>query len=296
MYIIGGNAPKRFKDFAYGDRLLIEPIYPITVGGSVYVLTVAEIGVLGAKTYGAGSISATYDQNTWKFIANHTNKYFPGSLMTTEGSAGVYPATSQPTKCITFPEIISGGYGISAVWNTRETPISFDGLAKATIKLGDVFDPLEHLDKFTFPTGTTPVEVEVIYNGVPRDAENKATTVGTGYTVVYNISFNDKSIGEYRLVVTVLEYGPVGQIRFIAFHFLDTLKENSKWRTGDLQTRLKNTLSIQEPTDDDAVEVWTFTPDDIQAVKNWVKETQSEGREAQNAQFHSKFGYCQTKN
>ena len=114
------GAPSHILNFQYGDRLLIEPIYPLEVGGSTYVLTVAEIAVLGAKTYGTGAISPKTNSNTWNFIAYHTNMYFPGSLMTTSGDSGLYGATSQPTSCIPFPQILTGGYGLSVVWKTDE--------------------------------------------------------------------------------------------------------------------------------------------------------------------------------
>lgn len=189
------------------------------------------------------------------------------------------------------------------LYATWITPESTDpaGIGRTTIKVGDVFDPMEHLDAFTFPEGCEVGAATVIYNGVPRDAENKATTVGTGYTVVYNIVFKNGTFGQYRLIVTVLDAdateGPKGFIRFISQKYLDTLNANSKWREEPLKSILEKTLAISEPTDEDAVEVWHFSPSDVQDIKEWINEGKEAGksREEQNAEFGSVFGRCQTK-
>lgn len=189
-----------------------------------------------------------------------------------------------------------------AQWVNADS-IAFKGLGRTTIRVGDTFAPLEHLDAFGIPDWESCIAlVDVIYNGVPRDADNKATTVGTGYTVVYNMAFTDGTTGQYRLVVTVLDENAEttaykGYVRFISSEHVDTLGENSKWRSGELKERLKSLLAIADPTDEDAVEVWHLSSDDVRAIKDWVNESKTNGktRSEQNSEFGSMFGYCQTK-
>lgn len=171
-----------------------------------------------------------------------------------------------------------------------------------TIMVGDLVDPESYLDEFNFPEGKTIDTFDVIYNGVPRDAENRATTTGTGYTIVYDITFTDGSTGRYCLIVTVLDASMAkdelkGYIRFISLDHLSTLEPQSKWRFGDLKTRLEKTLAIQDPTDADALEVWTFEPQDVETIKSWVKSGSEAGksREALNAEFTSQFSACRIK-
>lgn len=192
---------------------------------------------------------------------------------------------------------------LKAQWRVSDgDSLGIAGVARTTIKVGDVFEPMEHLDKFNFFEGAVIGSVDIVYNGVPRDAENKATTSGTGYTVVYDIVFKDHNFGRYSLIVTVLDENAVvsganGFIRFIAHKYLYTLNENSKWREDPLQSVLEESLAITEPTDDNAVEVWHFSPEDVQEIKKWIQEGKENGvsREEQNAEFGTVFGRCQTK-
>lgn len=181
-----------------------------------------------------------------------------------------------------------------AIWELGDA----DGLGYKTIRVGDVVVPGEYLDEFEFPADKEVNSFKVVYNGVPRDGEEKATTPGTGYTIVYLITFTDDTEGDYRLIVTVLDNtGPTGYIRFISYDYLNTLQEKSKWRLVDvLKDRLEATLS-KNPSDENAQQVWHFDASDIQDIKEWVDESDGAGktREEQNAEFSTKFGGCKTK-
>ena len=101
------------------------------------------------------------------------------------------------------------------------------------------------------------------------------------------------------MVVTVVngDIGPSGHIRFISYKHLDTLMENSKWLDDELKERLEKTLSIEEPTNENAQQVWVFKAEDVQKVKEWLKSTEAEGktRAQQNDEFYSQFSSCKEK-
>lgn len=252
---------------------------------------ITVVGPCTSKFSTAMSKSDTFDG---RVLANYT---FEES-----SQKSLYSLDSSTKEFATAKSLIIGDeFMFTGEYPYRVLLIEADYLLEnMVIRKGTVFDADNNFSKFTIPEGKELDSFTVIYNGVPRDADNRAMTIGSGYTVVYDVKFTDGSVGNYRLIVSVVDLtGAIsdGRIRFITFDFLDTLKGTSKWRTGDLQTRLKDTLSIQEPTDTDSIEVWTFSPSDVDKIKMWISESQKsgKGRGEMNAEFGSMFGYCQTK-
>ncbi len=79
-------------------------------------------------------------------------------------------------------------------------------------------------------------------------------------------------------------------VRYISEKHLDTLEKNSIWREPENYTYLKKALGNQEP-----VETWLFTHEDVLAVQEWVTKNGTgnwkTGQEA-NQEFLEKFSYC----
>lgn len=264
--------------------------------------TVEDNDIIISKTY-----TVTYKANGGTGAPDAQTKYWNENLTL----SSIKP-TRDDYAFKTWNTSSSGSgtdYAAGATYSTNASLVLYaqwtlviKGLGHKTIMVGDLVDTDAYITEFDFPEGLEIDTFEVIYNGVPRDAEDRATTTGTGYTIVYSIVFKDGTMGDYRLIITVLDESMMeqlqaGYIRFISLTHYETLSPQSKWRAGELKTKLLNTLSVEEPTDEKAVEVWKFSAEDVLKVKTWIKECDEADtpREEQNALFTSEFGYCQTK-
>lgn len=273
--------------------------------GDQGIAEVESMGIAGRDVFISRAYSVTYEANGGSNAPAAQTKYWnePLTLRTQKPSHTVHNFDSWNTNASGTGTSYNPGASYTAneavVLYAQWDKVVADGLGYKTIRVGDVVDPSQYLDEFSFPDGYEVDTFEVIYNGVPRDSDNKATTEGTGYTIVYNIIFDNGIVGEYRLVVTVVngDIGPSGHIRFISYKHLDTLMENSKWLDDELKERLEKTLSIEEPTNENAQQVWVFKAEDVQKVKEWLKSTEAEGktRAQQNDEFYSQFSSCKEK-
>ena len=137
-----------------GDKVLVEPIFPITVdvitgydekgkeihGERKMNLTVSEIALYGAARFGLDKgTDREYVANTWNAIAGYTNVKFPNSLRLSsdlvDGSGKVVlprtkeirdkgksvdPATQVPIQ--TFQELLDGGWGVGIAYSNDAAP------------------------------------------------------------------------------------------------------------------------------------------------------------------------------
>ncbi len=109
------------RELNTGDKLLVEPIYDVSLEGEYHAVTVAEIAVYGKALLGAnsnGGSSSTAAE--WGFIASYTNKHYPNALYTPDGQ-GLWPGATSLTKRATFQTIIDKGYGVGIAY-TQEAP------------------------------------------------------------------------------------------------------------------------------------------------------------------------------
>ncbi len=109
------------RELNTGDKLLVEPIYDVSLEGEYHAVTVAELAVYGKALLGGnsnGGSSSTAAQ--WGFIATYTNKHYPNALYTPDGQ-GLWPGATSLTKKATFQTIIDKGYGVGIAY-TQEAP------------------------------------------------------------------------------------------------------------------------------------------------------------------------------
>ncbi len=109
------------RELKTGDKLLVEPIYDVSLEAEYHAVTVAELAVYGKALLGAnsnGGSSSTAAE--WGFIATYTNMHYPNALFTPDGQ-GLWPAATSLTKKATFQTIIDKGYGVGIAY-TQEAP------------------------------------------------------------------------------------------------------------------------------------------------------------------------------
>ena len=110
------------EDLKAGDRIIIEPIFPISLANTVCCFTPSEIALYGAIQFGesAAPTPQVGDQYSWNFISNYSNRHFPNSLYLEKNLVGsnnktILPKESALTANATFKEIITGGYGVAVI-------------------------------------------------------------------------------------------------------------------------------------------------------------------------------------
>lgn len=121
LAILSNGNMTTITDLNYKDRILIEPIFPITLQNTQCVLTVGEIAAFGAKEFGPDTVvKSSSTASSWGFIALQTNRHFPNSIYTSNGS-GVFPATSAiaPKSYASFRTLLKHGYGTSIAYNNK---------------------------------------------------------------------------------------------------------------------------------------------------------------------------------
>lgn len=121
------------SDLQNGDKVLVEPIFALTLKGEKHALTVSEIGIFGREEFhGYDPADTSNDQDTFGFIAKLTNKIWPSSLYNTDTkfwSAG-YDASvksgpaSNAKGLISFDNLLLYGFGVAFVYDNKNPPIT----------------------------------------------------------------------------------------------------------------------------------------------------------------------------
>lgn len=165
-----------------------------------------------------------------------------------------------------------------AQWNSPPYFTDSDGnYAKEdeiTLIVGNAFNPMEYVNANDAEDGNLTSNVIVTSNNVPVDENGNTTTIGK-YTVNYSVTDSSGDTGAYVLTVNVVPSKNkfiAGYIRFIKLDFIDTLIENSKWRTASLNSYLKSILSRNLNDVSSCEQVWKFSSDDYKQVRKWCLE------------------------
>ncbi len=115
------------SNMAYGDKVIIEPIFDICLAGEYQALTVSEIAYCGRSVLGGSSKGGTSNgtSSNWGFIASYTNRIWPNKLYTPDGQ-GLWSGVSAigSTSKETFNNIMIKGYGVGIAY-TEETNNSY---------------------------------------------------------------------------------------------------------------------------------------------------------------------------
>ena len=107
-----------------GDKILVEPIYDVRLESVYHAVTVTEIAIYGKHILGADSDGgASSTSESWGFIANYVNKYYPNSLFTPDGQ-GLWNGVSASSKQLTFYNIINKGYGVGIAYTETKPDFS----------------------------------------------------------------------------------------------------------------------------------------------------------------------------
>lgn len=150
-----------------GNKVLIEPLFLLTIANTEYLLTVTEIGLYGFKMFGDIVPASSGDTGSWANIAYYTNAYWPMSCRITEnltysGTTIWYAAgtltTGNPGRG-SFGDLIKKGYGVAFAYNNTNPP--------------------------AVPVDLYPVRVEFWENGVQVDSLTDGHTYVPKY-VFYN--------------------------------------------------------------------------------------------------------------
>ncbi|MEE1066246.1 MAG: InlB B-repeat-containing protein [Acutalibacteraceae bacterium] len=121
------------SNMAYGDKVIIEPLFDVCLAGEYQALTVSEMAYCGRSVLGGSSKGGTSNgtSSTWGFIASYTNRIWPNKLYTPNGQGlwtGVSAIGSSSKE--TFNNIMTKGYGVGIAY-TEETnntyTIKFNG-------------------------------------------------------------------------------------------------------------------------------------------------------------------------
>lgn len=122
------------------------------------------------------------------------------------------------------------------------------------------------------------------------------TEPNSEFEAVYQVTdaYKKASYKVVKLVVVdedaVVAELPNYYVRYISEKHLGTLEENSTWREPDNYKYLVKVLGNQEP-----METWLFTHEDVLAVKEWVTEDGAgnwKNGKGANQEFLAKFSYC----
>ena len=104
-----------------GDKILVEPIWSVRLESVFHALTVTEIAIYGKYILGASSDGGvSYTSETWGFISNFTNKFFPNALYTPNGQ-GLWTGVSAASSRLSFYDIINKGYGVGIAYNETKS-------------------------------------------------------------------------------------------------------------------------------------------------------------------------------
>ncbi|MFI3326715.1 MAG: InlB B-repeat-containing protein, partial [Clostridia bacterium] len=123
------------SDLAYGDRLLIEPLFMISIASTKCCMTISDIAMIGSHIFGkTGNVySAGWSDGTWGYISNYTQKFWPNYLHTTSSDNSSYWSdlwSAAPTlsSIATFGTLLDSGYGVAVGFkNTTATyTVSFN--------------------------------------------------------------------------------------------------------------------------------------------------------------------------
>lgn len=107
-----------------GDKILVEPLWSVRLESVFHALTVTEIAIYGKHILGASSDGgASYTSDSWGFISEFTNKFFPNALFTPNGQ-GLWTGVSAASSRLTFYDIINKGYGVGIAYNETKNDYS----------------------------------------------------------------------------------------------------------------------------------------------------------------------------
>lgn len=169
-------------DLKNGDKILVEPLFALTLKGDRHVLTVTEIGIWGASEFKGGWSAPGHSANdggkSFNFISNYTNANWPSSLYSTDEtfwSAG-WDAWGDGknvwSRIIKFGQLVTCGFGVGLAYDNKD-------------------EPIETVDVDLYPTGVT----------FKDQWGNDATVLveGNTYTPVFHY-YNYGSVGVYARV------------------------------------------------------------------------------------------------
>lgn len=123
---------------------------------------------------------------------------------------------------------------------------------------------------------------------ISRNATIKFSNVQSGVLGSYDVTYQIKdafgktaetSVKVHIVSNTIGEDEEIRYLRFIRADYLNTLKEKSIWRMGDYQSILMN--AVGKTQDEQAIEVWHITSNDIKAMKIFDEENAYSKQSAQ---------------
>lgn len=107
-----------------GDKILVEPLYDVRLQGTYHSITTTELAVYGKYILGVNSDGGSSSNNeSWGFISNYTNKYYPNSLYTPDGQ-DLWPGVKALSQRTTFYTIINSGYGVGIAYTETKPDFS----------------------------------------------------------------------------------------------------------------------------------------------------------------------------
>ena len=181
-----------------GSKVTIEPLFRLTIEGTVHCLTSTEIAAYGRWMFGGDiTIRPNSNSGSWGFISDYTNRQMPISLFleadefTDEGNGNkLNKGWNVPTKnnTLTFNEIIDNGFGIAFAYNDNRPPATDLKATEIKFKLtstgAEVSEPLREYEQYT--------PVYCFYNDGPACT---ATLTGTNNTSGQSTTKSNVSIG-----------------------------------------------------------------------------------------------------
>ncbi len=107
-----------------GNMLICEPLYLIKMEGTYYIMTVTEMGMVGAALLGGNSSSVSGNSSSFTFIANKSNLTYPNQLYT-ENGYGLWDSASELSSRTTYANLITCGYGVLIAYGNNTYTITF---------------------------------------------------------------------------------------------------------------------------------------------------------------------------